>query len=268
LGYKDERTLRDFFFQRKRLFDKFAYKEGIHYESIPIRTKKNQNSNAVFLSIPCFKDVCQQVGMEKGHTIRKYFSQVEDLYRDALQMRWSNRRQKYHSEEEIDTTYSLDDNEMPEDGNIRYFDLIIQHGKTFYKIGHTKQGRIRMVNLRSDYPGKHHFAKVIRIHQNVALEEIIKALSEKWMLQCSGSPCPKEIILTNDFPIDDVLTASQEALAYGFERLHQLQDSHANVLNTSSDSDSDSNTTFEFRRKGHMYQLPGSSCGNIPRLQK
>ena len=252
LGYTEERTLRDFILHRKRVNKSIEYKEDKDYHSEWVRTSKNQRKVEMYLSVDCFKDVCQQVPMEKGRTIRKYFIMVEQLYRDALQMKMSNRRESYRSEEEIENAYSFDDGNMPADGNITYLDLIIQHGKTFYKVGHTKQGRIRLVNLRGDYPGTHQFAKVVRVHANVALEEIIKTLSEKWMIQCSKAPCPREIILTKNFPVQDVVQASTEALQFGFRRLNELETLHGT---TSSSEQSDQGTPFEFRRKGKRHKL-------------
>ena len=58
---------------------------------------------------------------------------TEALYRDAIQMKMSNRRQNYKSEEEIESAYAYDDDHMPGDGNITYFDLIIQREWHFTK---------------------------------------------------------------------------------------------------------------------------------------
>ena len=254
LGYKEIRTLKDFLLQRRRKGGNHVYTKEIDYKVVPTFEESGQKSKSIFLTLACFKDICQQVPMEKAHTIRKYFTMTEALYRDAIQMKMSNRRQNYKSEEEIESAYAYDDDHMPGDGNITYFDLIIQHGMTFYKVGHTKQGRIRLVNLRGDYPGKHQYAKVIRIHENVALEEIIKAISERWMISCSKPPCPKEIILTKNFPVNHVLTAARAGLDTAFRTLKDLESEPLSAQEIPG-TPSDSSAPFMFRRRGQYYLL-------------
>jgi hypothetical protein len=143
---------------------------------------------------------------------------------------------------------------MPADGNIVYLDEILQHGNKFYKIGHTKSGRIRLVGLRMDYPGIHRYKKIIRVHENVALEEIIKALSEKWIIKCSKPPCPKEITITKDYPVKQVITAALGGLNYAKSLLATSLEK-GDIQTHNDIQDSSVHTPFLFRRKKKMHRL-------------
>jgi hypothetical protein len=255
LGHKSERHLADLLFPRRlnKTEKKSNYVEDVDYTIRKVRTAKNQLKNEIFLSIDCFKDLCQRMNIPQSKTIRKYLSKVETIHRDSVSRILSVRTGSYKTAEQLHAAYSFDDGTIPEDGNIVYFDVILQHGRQFYKIGHTKHGRIRLQALRMDYPGLHHFKNVIRIHHNVALEEIIKALSEKWQVKCSTPPCPKEVFFTKDYPVEAITEASLYGWKASEKKLQELL--HRKELKPGSLGDSNMQTPFQFNRRKRHYLL-------------
>jgi hypothetical protein len=80
------------------------------------------------------------------------------------------------------------------------------------KPGSTRNGLIRKVGLKRDYPGKHRFSKIFRDKHPEAFEEVFKELSLPWQQQCSNHPMPTEIEYGADMPADELWEATETGL--------------------------------------------------------
>lgn len=175
--------------------------------------RKTKPITDYFLTIACFQDVCLRMKSEKSKLIRIYFITIEKAYREWFSETVYDRRkfedfavtkEKIEQEEEFD---------LPDEPLV-YEDEIKQRGVTYKKWGHTKNGNIRIQQLKAQYPGQHKVSNFKVTNHPQALEECLHRLAEKWRVPCTGSPCPTEIFYSDGFDSKSAMDACVKGQSY------------------------------------------------------
>jgi phage anti-repressor protein/predicted GIY-YIG superfamily endonuclease len=155
-----------------------SYKKNIDYKILKIKKQHGSgghNKEKIYITVNCFKKICQLTKSKMGNQVRDYFIQVESLlnkYKDYI----INGMQEKITKLEKDQKPKVN----PESGVIYIFKTANSTENSLYKIGRTKDLKKRLSSHQSPLA---HNIEVLFYYESdniVEIESCIKALMKKY----------------------------------------------------------------------------------------
>ncbi len=157
---------------------KKSYKKDIDYKILKIKKihgSGGHNKEKIYITVNCFKKICQLTKSKKGNEVREYFIQVESLlnkYKDYI----IEGMQEKISKLEKDQKPKIN----PKSGVIYIFQTPNSKENSLYKIGRTKDLKKR---LQSHQSSLSHDLQVLFYYESeniVKIEKCIKLMMKEY----------------------------------------------------------------------------------------
>lgn len=157
---------------------KKSYKKDIDYKIIKLKKSTGSgghNNEKIYITIQCFKKICQLTKSSKGNQVREYFIQVESLlnkYKDYIIEGMQEKITKLEK--------NLKPKINPEKGVIYIFQTPNSTENSLYKIGRTKDLKKRLQSHQS--PLSHNIDILFYYESNniIEIESCIKTLMKEY----------------------------------------------------------------------------------------
>jgi len=155
-----------------------SYKKDTDYTIKKILPKKGSgghNKEKIYISVDCFKKICQLTKSKKGNEVRDYFIKVEsslDKYKDYIINGMQDKIKKLEKDQKPKT--------YPEKGVIYIFQTPNSKDNSLYKIGRTTDLKKRLQSHQSPMA---HDIDVLFYYESdniVSIERCIKALMKEY----------------------------------------------------------------------------------------